>query len=149
MTRAAAGSEAAGPPSAHLAIPDRNQRKIENAKARMLVPDIPKLMELYGVTDPEVLAALTALARYAGKQGWWQTYGDVVELNYKDYLTLETDAASVHTYTPGIIPGLLQTGAYAREVITGMTTTLTLEEAIALAESARPVRPSSPGRETR
>ncbi|SFD61467.1 hypothetical protein SAMN05421773_1216 [Streptomyces aidingensis] len=107
--------------------------RIENAKARMPPPGVTKLLRLYGVNDPEVAAALENLARDAGKQGWWQTYGDAVALSYKDYLTLETDAESIQINAP-LIPGLLQTGAYAREIIGAMALTRTPEEVIALAE---------------
>ncbi|GAA1904769.1 helix-turn-helix transcriptional regulator [Streptomyces sodiiphilus] len=108
--------------------------RIENAKARVKPQEAATLLKHYGVTDPEVVAALEALARDAGKQGWWQAYGDVVGLSYKDYLTLETDAQSTHIYTPSLIPGLLQTGAYAREIVAGISTTRTPEEVNALAE---------------
>lgn len=108
--------------------------RIENAKARMPPQDVEKLLKLYGVTDRTVIAALEGLAKDAGKQGWWQPYGDVVANSYRDYLTLESDADSTHIYTPNLIPGLLQTGAYAREVIAGITTTRTPEEVNALAE---------------
>ncbi|UCM88992.1 helix-turn-helix domain-containing protein [Streptomyces marincola] len=113
---------------------DSKLSRIETAVARLLPQDVAKLLSQYGVTDPQVIAALEGLAKDAGKQGWWQAYGDVVALNYKDYLTLETDAESVHIYTPGLVPGLLQTGPYAREIIAGISTTHTSEEVAALAE---------------
>jgi transcriptional regulator with XRE-family HTH domain len=108
--------------------------RIETAKSRILPQDIEPLLKLYEVTDPEVIKGLEGLAKDAGKQGWWQTYGDVVALAYKDHLTLESDAESIHIYTPGLIPGLLQTGAYAREIIAATALTRTPEEVIALAE---------------
>ncbi|GAU68540.1 putative transcriptional regulator [Streptomyces sp. NBRC 110611] len=123
--------------------------RIENAKARMRPQDVETLLKVYDVTDADVVAALEGLAKDAGKQGWWQGYGDVVALAYKDYLTLETDAEGVHIYTPGLIPGLLQTGAYAREIISAMALTRTPEEVIALAEVRKTrqailTRPSAP-----
>ncbi|MGY0059696.1 helix-turn-helix domain-containing protein [Streptomyces sp. LZ34] len=108
--------------------------RIENAKARMPPQYVEKLLKLYGVTDSDVVAALADLARDAGKQGWWRAYGDVVSLSYKDFLTLESDAESTYIYAPGLIPGLLQTGAYAREIIAATAMTHTTEEVMALAE---------------
>ncbi|WP_432038470.1 helix-turn-helix domain-containing protein [Streptomyces cucumeris] len=113
---------------------DSKLSRIENAKARMPPQYIGKLLKLYDVTDPEVVSALIDLARDAGKQGWWRAYGDVVPLAYKDYLTLESDSESTHIYAPGLIPGLLQTGAYAREIIPAIDMSRTPEEAIALTE---------------
>ncbi|BBA96884.1 putative DNA-binding protein [Actinacidiphila reveromycinica] len=108
--------------------------RIENARARMPPGDVAALLKAYGVEDVDAVAALESLARDAGKQGWWQTYGDVVPLSYTDYLTLESDAESVHVYTPSLIPGLLQTGAYAREIIAATAITRTAAEVTALAE---------------
>jgi transcriptional regulator with XRE-family HTH domain len=108
--------------------------RIETAKARMRPQDIEPLLKLYEVTDPNAIAALQGLAKDAGKQGWWQAYGDVVALSYKDHLTLESDAESVRIYSPNLIPGLLQTGAYAREIIAALALTRSPEEVIALAE---------------
>lgn len=108
--------------------------RIENAKARMPPADVPALLKAYDVEDDEIINALENLARDASKQGWWQTYGDVVALSYTDYLTLESDAESVHVYTPSLIPGLLQTAAYAREIIGATAITRTPAEVNALAE---------------
>ncbi|WP_052852230.1 helix-turn-helix domain-containing protein [Streptomyces avicenniae] len=108
--------------------------RIETAKARMAPKDVAPLLMLYGVEEREVVSALEGLARDAGHQGWWSAYGDVVDLSYRDFITLETDAVSMHVYSPGLIHGLLQTGAYAREIITGITTSRTQEEIAALVE---------------
>ncbi|MBK6015810.1 helix-turn-helix domain-containing protein [Streptomyces sp. MBT53] len=108
--------------------------RIENARARMPPQDVSRLLGLYKVTDPAIVTALEALARDAGKQGWWQPYGDLVASSYKDFISLESDAESVHLYTPNLIPGLLQTGAYAREIITATAITRSSEEVTALAE---------------
>ena len=93
--------------------------RIENAKAHLPVRDVGPLLAHYGVEDPDVVAALEGLARDANKTGWWTTYGNVVADSYKDYTGLEEDAESARVYAHGLIPGLLQTGAYAREIVAG------------------------------
>ncbi|WP_405985704.1 helix-turn-helix domain-containing protein [Streptomyces sp. NBC_00872] len=133
-TAAGVSQEAAGEA---MGWAESKMSRIENAKARMPPGDVARLLVRYGVTDSTVVAALENLARDAGKQGWWQTYGDVVAQIYKDYLTLESDAESTHIYTPNLIPGLLQTGAYAREIIAATAITRTPEEVNALAEVRR------------
>ena len=107
--------------------------RIENAKAHLPVRDVAPLLAHYGVKDPDVVAALEGLARDANKTGWWTTYGNVVADSYRDYIGLEEDAESAHIYAQGLIPGLLQTGAYAREIITG-TVPHTADDVAALAE---------------
>ncbi|MDT0445289.1 helix-turn-helix domain-containing protein [Streptomyces johnsoniae] len=113
---------------------DSKLSRIETAQTRLRPQDVAELLAQYAVTDTDIVAALEGLARDAGKQGWWQAYGDVMTASYQDYLILETDAESTHIYTPGLIPGLLQTGAYAREIIAATAITRTSEEVVALAE---------------
>lgn len=113
---------------------DSKLSRIENALGRIKPAEVSKILAIYGVTDPDVFTALENLARDAGKQGWWHTYGDVVPVSYKDYLWLEEDADTDHAYTHNVIPGLLQTGAYAREIIAATAPTHTPEKVAALAE---------------
>ncbi|MFD5474445.1 helix-turn-helix domain-containing protein [Streptomyces sp. NPDC127105] len=108
--------------------------RIENAKAQIRPPHISELLKQYGVTDPDVVAALEGLAKDASKKGWWQTYSGLVAPAYADYISLESDAESVRVYAPLLVPGLLQTGAYARETIAANAITRTPEEVTALAE---------------
>ncbi|MCC2280525.1 helix-turn-helix transcriptional regulator [Streptomyces sp. ET3-23] len=108
--------------------------KIETARAHIKPTDAKELLGIYGMDAPDVIMAIEGLARDAGKKGWWTTYGNVVTAGYKDYLYLESDADSVRVSSPNLIPGLLQTGAYAREIITALAITRTPEEVNALAE---------------
>lgn len=108
--------------------------RIENAKAHIWPKEIPPLLAVYGVTDPEIVTALEELSRDAGKQGWWQTYGNILGGGYQDYMFLESDAASIRVYCPGLIHGLLQTAPYAREVIAATAITRGPDDVAALAE---------------
>ncbi|MEU4351623.1 Scr1 family TA system antitoxin-like transcriptional regulator [Streptomyces sp. NPDC023838] len=66
---------------------------------------------------------------------------------YADYISLETDADVVCSRSPLLIPGLLQSAAYGRETIAGITTRRSAEEVTALAEvrMARQSMLSRPG----
>ncbi|GGR48760.1 helix-turn-helix domain-containing protein [Streptomyces netropsis] len=108
--------------------------KIENAAQSIRPGDVVTLLKLYGVDDPEMSAALENLARDAGKKGWWQTYSGLVSASYADYISLESDAEQIYEWSPMLIPGLLQTSAYARETMTGATTSRAPHEIAALAE---------------
>ncbi|WP_306334478.1 helix-turn-helix transcriptional regulator [Streptomyces sp. KL118A] len=108
--------------------------KIENAVQGIKPGDLAELLKTYGVTDPDALAVLETLRRDATKKGWWQAYSGIVQPAYADYISLESDAEQVCAWTPMLVPGLLQTAAYARETIAGITTTRTPEEVAALAE---------------
>ncbi|MFI6550403.1 helix-turn-helix domain-containing protein [Streptomyces prunicolor] len=121
--------------------------KIESATQAIRPADVGALLSVYGVADPQVRDALEDLARDAGKRGWWQTYSGVVSPAYADYISLETDADTICAWSPLVVPGLLQTAAYARETIAGVTTSRTPDEVAALAEvrMARQAVLSRPG----
>lgn len=108
--------------------------KIENATLGIRPNDLHSLLDVYSITDPEARAALDSLSRDAGKRGWWQTYAGILSPSYADFISLESDAEKICSWSPLLIPGLLQTPSYARETISGITTTRSPEEVAALAE---------------
>lgn len=108
--------------------------RIENANAHIRPGEVAELLNVYGVDDGEVVTALEALAKDAHKQGWWQTYSGILSPAYADYISLESDAASIHAHAPLLVPGLLQTAAYARETIAANAIRRSPQEVAALAE---------------
>jgi transcriptional regulator with XRE-family HTH domain len=69
------------------------------------------LRDHYGA-DVATLDTLEELRQEASQRGWWSTYGLPEWL--AGYVGLESDAASVRCLELEVIPGLLQTEAYAR-----------------------------------
>ncbi|MCW2861608.1 MAG: transcriptional regulator [Actinoallomurus sp.] len=90
--------------------------------------DVTDLLTLYGVTDETDRDTLLALAQDANSPGWWHRYGDVLPGWFETYVGLEEAAALVRTYEVQFIPGLLQTEAYARAVISLGNSTAPPEE---------------------
>ena len=80
--------------------------------------DVVDLLKLYGVEDAGECERLLTLAREANTPGWWHSYGDVLSTWFQNYLDLEQAAELIRTYEIQFVPGLLQTDAYARAVIT-------------------------------
>ncbi len=73
--------------------------------------DIRDLCNLYAVTDQAERDRLMKLAAEGKQQGWWQGY----DLDYfATYVGLEAEAAGIKYYQSAIVPGLMQTSAYAR-----------------------------------
>lgn len=87
--------------------------RIENGHSKVSPGDVRELLDVYDVTGEEN-AAIVTLARQARQKTWWSAYDDVLT---DDYVGLEAEAASLHTYEGQIVPGLLQTESYARAVI--------------------------------
>jgi transcriptional regulator with XRE-family HTH domain len=91
--------------------------RIEAMQHGIIVRDVRKLLDLYGVTDSAQREALFEMARQARQRGWWQAYADVLPSEYATLIGLEGEAAEIRTYQPELVHGLLQTAQYARAVI--------------------------------
>ncbi|MET9400939.1 helix-turn-helix transcriptional regulator [Kitasatospora sp. NPDC002965] len=92
--------------------------RIENGRGATKVDDVKKLLALYKCEDNDLISALVDLARNGAHRGmWWQSYGAHISPELGDLITLEATASSVCTYQGAFVPGLLQTPAYAREII--------------------------------
>jgi transcriptional regulator with XRE-family HTH domain len=79
--------------------------------------DVIDLLVMYGVDDDDERAALVALARKANSPGWWHQYSDVLPDWFGVYVGLEEATSLLRVYELQFIPGLLQTGDYARAVV--------------------------------
>lgn len=91
--------------------------KIETAQQRVRVRELPAFFQVYGITDEAKQGELLRLARDAAKTNWWQEYAGVIRDPLADYLSLEEDAAAIGVFNGLLVPGLLQTEAYARAVV--------------------------------
>ncbi|MEU7832673.1 MULTISPECIES: helix-turn-helix transcriptional regulator [unclassified Nonomuraea] len=90
--------------------------RIEAAKTMPSAEDIKALAELYKI-DSEKRDELFALLRDADQRGWWEDYEDALPEEYTRFLGLEAEATFQRNWEPQIVPGLLQTEDYAREVV--------------------------------
>lgn len=112
--------------AARLMVSQSKISHLENGNRAVSPRDVRDLCALYEVTDQQVIDSLMEMARESGQRGWWHPYGG---LSDSVYIGLETDAASLHTYAPMVIPGLLQTPAYAQAVIGETIPLPTVEQA--------------------
>jgi transcriptional regulator with XRE-family HTH domain len=74
--------------------------------------ELKEWAEHYNATDR--LACLEEIRKEASKRGWWSTYRLPEWL--AAYVGLENDANTLCTLATGLIPGMLQTEGYAREL---------------------------------
>ncbi|MER7408966.1 helix-turn-helix domain-containing protein [Streptomyces cacaoi] len=96
--------------------PDRIAQ-LEQGRIGCAQRDVADLLTIYGVTDENERAVLSALAQQATTPGWWQSYQGVVPGWLHTYIGLEQAASVIRTYEVQFVPGLLQTREYARAVI--------------------------------
>lgn len=91
--------------------------RIETAVTAATATDVALILDSCGVTDEDVRAGLLRLTREGARRGWWQSYRSVLSPAYEDLISLESEAEQVSTWQPVMIPGLLQTGEYAKQII--------------------------------
>ena len=92
--------------------------RIENAHTAPRTVEIRKLLTLYHV-EGSYADDLLALAKEAAGKGWWETFSSTLPPEYAALIGMEAEAQSALSWEPLIVPGLLQTGDYAREVTNG------------------------------
>jgi len=92
--------------------------RIETGRSRPQPGNVRVLLDLYGVTGAE-RDGLIQLAREARQPGWWHSFRDVLPNPYEVYIGLEGGAATIRSFEPVAVPGLLQTADYARSTIKG------------------------------
>src|ERR1035437_1887552 len=90
--------------------------RIETGQTSLRSLDVEAMCRLYAA-PPDLTQALMGLAKETKARGWWHAYGDVIPENFDVYLGLEEAASSLAWYEPELVPGLLQTGDYARSII--------------------------------
>ena len=101
---------------AHLHIAHTTVIRMEQAKIALKWATVKALLELYRVEKAEADQFL-ALVVKAGKPGWWQGYRDALPDWFAVHVSLENSAVHIRGYEPHVVPGLLQTGDYARAVL--------------------------------
>jgi transcriptional regulator with XRE-family HTH domain len=91
--------------------------RIENGSVGISTNDLKMLLNHYGITDDNRVDELVALAKAAKERSWWSVYGDIAPPRLIQFIEYESAAIVRRSFEPLLIPGLLQTEEYAREVI--------------------------------
>jgi transcriptional regulator with XRE-family HTH domain len=90
--------------------------RYERARTGLRPREVERLLAYYEITGPR-RAHLLALAEDAAQKGWWEEFGDSLSEDYQQFIGLEHEAASIAIWHVVVVPGLLQTEAYARNII--------------------------------
>lgn len=123
--------------SARVEVNQGSLSRIENGDRGTTPVLVKALLDCYEVNDKAIREDVLDLVRadQAHKRPWWRKYAAVVNTTqYGGYLTLESSATSLRAYQPLLIPGLLQTEGYAREVISEMRVDLSPRQVQALVD---------------
>ena len=99
----------------HLEITPASLSRIETGRRGVRPRDLRLFLGLYEVGEAAGEALLT-LSRQSQQRGWWQNYRDILGTEYATLIGLEAEAATVRNYEQTLVPGLLQTEAYAKVI---------------------------------
>lgn len=91
--------------------------RLEHGRTGSKSHDVEALLTLYGVVGEAERGIVRTLAEQANTPGWWHPYSDVIPPYMHDYLGAEQAADVIRGYEVQFVPTLLQTPAYAREVV--------------------------------
>ncbi|WP_433462964.1 helix-turn-helix domain-containing protein [Spirillospora sp. CA-128828] len=89
---------------------------VENGLQFVAPEELGDLLDFYGIDDGPLRESLLHLATH-NPGTWVRTYEYRISAAALDLASLEEDAAEIRTFQSGIVPGLLQNPAYAREII--------------------------------
>ncbi|MGW7294631.1 helix-turn-helix domain-containing protein [Streptomyces xiamenensis] len=95
--------------------------RIENGKQRVAPTSVLAFFEVYGLTDEDRRRSVRELAKLANtgrRSNLLNDYRSAIRERFVDYLQLEELALRSETFA-SVIPGLLQTEAYARAIVEG------------------------------
>ncbi|WP_328324094.1 MULTISPECIES: helix-turn-helix domain-containing protein [unclassified Streptomyces] len=92
--------------------------RIETGRSGVKPSDVALLLHAYGVRDTAQRELLEALCGAGADEsaGWWHSYRRLLPAQYRDFIRLESQACTAHTFETSVMPGLLQTPGYAKAV---------------------------------
>jgi transcriptional regulator with XRE-family HTH domain len=91
--------------------------RIETGQVAVHHGDVADLLDLYELSGGALRDELVEIARESGKRGWWQSYRDVLPGHITPILDFEASTSAMRFVHNQLVPGLLQTPAYARALI--------------------------------
>jgi transcriptional regulator with XRE-family HTH domain len=90
--------------------------RYERARTGLRPREVERLLDYYQITGSR-RTTLLGLAEDATHKGWWEDFAGSLSDDYRQFIGLEHEAASMSIWHIDVVPGLLQTEAYARHII--------------------------------
>lgn len=107
--------------------------RLENGQGVPQPRDVRDLTNAYGA-DRVTAERLRRWMNEGRRQAWWKEFSDVLSDAADTFLDYESGASVVRTYAPMLLPGLLQTEAYATQVMQTLSPHLSRDEVGKLVE---------------
>lgn len=94
-----------------------NVSKLENGVYPASREHVESYIRVCGVEDPKQQSDVLTICRDVLRKGWWDGYSRELAAELMDRIWLESKAVHIDSFEPILIPGLLQTTAYALAVM--------------------------------
>ena len=94
--------------------------RIENREQGVKPREVEQLLDVYGVTDQALRDWLVELASTAHERGWMVDIRKNLPQDFHAFLNWEIALVARREFETLLVPGLLQTGEYARTLVTGI-----------------------------
>ncbi len=93
--------------------------RIEKGDVAISITDLRALADLLQVDEPDVVQQMIADARTSRRRGWWDEprFREHLSAATLQLLQFEGEATAIRTLQPLMIPGILQTRAYAETIL--------------------------------
>ncbi len=101
--------------------------RLESGQGAPQPRDIRDLLAFYGA-DRATADRVRRWAADGRQQAWWTEYADVIRESADVFLDFESGASVTRTYSPMVLPGLLQSQAYASELLRTLYPWITPDE---------------------
>ncbi|MEW2114897.1 helix-turn-helix transcriptional regulator [Streptomyces sp. NPDC005474] len=100
-----------------LSVDESTLQRVETGwKSFRQAGHLRELLERYGITDDDQVDRLISLQREASSREWWSDGSTNMLSGMPRFLGIEAAAREIRAFHPTVIPGLLQTEAYAAAV---------------------------------
>jgi hypothetical protein len=100
--------------------------RLENGQGAPQPRDIRDLVNFYSA-DETTIERIRRWAADGRRQAWWRQFSDVIGDSFDAFLDYESGASVIRTYVPMVLPGLLQTEAYAHRLVSTLRPEWTAE----------------------
>jgi len=90
--------------------------RIEAGASNVSTTDLQAMLKHYGVADDRI-GQLVEVAKASRQRAWWDEYRGSLDQDFVTLLELEASTSLIRQFQSLLIPGLLQTEPYAREIL--------------------------------
>jgi len=102
--------------------------RLEHGRTGYKIADVKSLLDLYGV-DGGARNELLALTKDTSRRSWLESESANLPSRFAAYVSMETEAETIWSWEPLVVPGLLQTEDYARSIFEAWQSVVTMSPA--------------------